>query len=372
MRLNSIKVEGFRNLARTELTFSPGLNLITGQNGQGKTNLLEAIVFLGATKSFRTPRSRDAIAWGGVTFSVSGEIADRAGTMSLRLGVSAKGKEASVYGKRVESAQDYLGKLITVTFSPQDLELVRGGPVERRALLDRHSVDLCPHLMVSLVNYSRALRAKTALIKQGENRYRVIEPWNQILAREMLVITAARDRFVREVAPRAARCYEQFSSTSGERCSCSYRSSVLGYSSEEELLQALEREFPRELSSGSLRLGTHRDDLLIALNGKSARHFASQGQARSIVLALKLAILEMLEAARQESPVVLLDDVDAELDSHRSDNFFRLMLDHGRQVFVTSTDAYYGVLKSDSSVTVYEVVAGVVRPVSVGRVIREP
>jgi DNA replication and repair protein RecF len=361
VQIEKIRVDGFRNLASTELTFSPGINLITGQNGQGKTNLLEAVVFLGSTKSFRTSRSREAISWGGGSFAVSGEISDKAGSLNLRLVVGAKGKEASVHGKRVESAQDYLGRLITVTFSPQDLELVRGGPAERRALIDRHCVDISPPLMASLINYSRALRAKAALIKQGEVRYRAIEPWNQILAREMLVITAARDRFVRELAPRAALCYEQFSSTKGERFGCSYRSSVVGYSSEEELLRALERDFSSEISSRSLRLGIHRDDLILSLNGKAARQYASQGQARSMVLALKLAILEMLEAARHESPVVLLDDVDAELDTYRADHFFRLMMDQGRQVLVTSTDAYHGVLKSDSAVTVFEVVSGIVR-----------
>ena len=362
MYIKQLHIERFRNFAGTGLQFSPGINLIVGQNGQGKTNLLEAAVFLGSTKSFRTPRSAEAIGWGYESCSISGEVNDRAGPFSLGLVISPKGKQGFVHDKRVESPQDYLGRLLTITFCPQDTELVRGGPAERRALLDRHLVDQNPSLMVSLVNYGRALRAKMSLIKRGETNYRVIEPWNQVLAREMFPIFKARARFTRELTPRAASLYERFTSSPGEFFSGEYRSPVEGYSSEGEVLEALARDFSREVSTGLLRLGIHRDDLVLTLSGRGAREFSSQGQARSIVLALKLAILELIEAHRGESPIILLDDVDAELDAHRSDYFFKLMIEQERQVIVTSTDAYHGVLKTESSVQVCEVRGGVIVP----------
>lgn len=357
-------MEGFRNVATTELTFSPGVNLVVGQNGQGKTNLLEAVAFLGSTKSFRTSRSVDAIAWGGQRFKVTGLIVDKAGPFWLGLSVGTRGKEPLVHGKPVSSLHEYLGKLITITFSPQDMELVRGGPAERRALLDRHLVDISPQLVVSLVTYARALKAKIALLKQGTTNYRSIEPWNRILAKEIRIISAARSKFVEELSPRAAACYERFTSSPGEELTSDYRSNVAEYSGDDEVLAALERDFEREVATKAVRIGIHRDDLGLALSGKPAREFASQGQARSIVLSLKLGILEMLEAHRHESPVVLLDDVDAELDAHRAHHFFQMMIEQGRQVLVTSTDAYHGVLRSDASVRVFEVAAGKVESAS--------
>ncbi len=362
MYIKQLHIERFRNLVGTGLQFSPGINLIVGQNGQGKTNLLEAAVFLGSTKSFRTSRSGEAIAWGYDACSISGEVNDRAGLFTLGLVISPKGKQGFVHDKRVESPQDYLGRLLTITFCPQDTELVRGGPAGRRALLDRHLVDQNPSLMVSLVNYARALRAKMSLIKRGETNYRVIEPWNQVLAREMFPIFKARELFTKELAPKAASLYERFTSSPGEVFSSEYRSTVQSYSSEGEVLEALARDFPREVSTGVLRLGIHRDDLIFTLSGRGGREFSSQGQARSIVLAVKLAILELVEAHRGESPVVLLDDVDAELDTYRSDHFFKLMIEQGRQVIVTSTDAYHGVLKTESSVQVCEVRGGIIFP----------
>lgn len=361
MFIEQLRVEGFRNLAKTELTFFPGVNLIVGQNGQGKTNLLEAVSFLGSTKSFRTSRSIDAIARGGQTFAISGLVVDRAGPFWLGSSVGSKGKEALVHGKPVGSLHEYLGKLMTITFSPQDMDLVRGGPAERRSLVDRHLVDISPQLVVSLVTYARALRAKMALLKRGSPSYRSIEPWNRILAKEMRIISAARSQFVQELSPRAAACYERFTSSPGEQLTSEYRSNVLAYASEDEVVRALEQDFERETATKAVRIGIHRDDLSLALSGKPAREFASQGQARSIVLSLKLAILELLEAHRHESPVVLLDDVDAELDAHRAHHFFQMMIEQGRQVLVTSTDAYHGVLRSDASVRVFEVVAGHVR-----------
>jgi DNA replication and repair protein RecF len=358
VQIKKLLVERFRNLTSSELSFNTGVNLIIGQNGQGKTNLLESISFLGSTKSFRTSISKEAIAWGEDSFSVSGVIIDKVSLFSLGLSVGLKGKDAFVQGKKVASPADYLGKLITISFSPQDMALVRGAPGERRALLDRHLVDLVPSLMVSLVTYSRALKTKMSLIKGGNCSYRSIEPWNQILAREMVAIKSARARFVEDLAPRATACYERFSSSLNESFTCEYRSAVSDFESQSDILKALEREFPRELSTGSVQFGIHRDDLVLKLRNKSSRQFASQGQARSIVLSIKLAILELLEDYHKDSPVVLLDDVDAELDTHRADSFFNMMIEQGRQVFVTSTDAYHGILKSSPSVCSFKVLSG--------------
>ncbi len=359
LRLNQITTRDFRNLRGGTIALSGQVTVFIGQNGQGKTNLLEAIHILSTTKSFRTARFRECIRWGSQEGAlIEGSITDQLGNVDLSIVLSKGGKEVSIHGKRIRLLTEYLGKFPTVGFSPTDTILVRGGPAERRAFLDRHTVDIAPNVLPSLLAYTRALRAKNEILKQERVTSDQLDPWNRILARELAVLVKERQRFVQLLLPHAQECYRLFSSSPREELELFSDSSLPPEAEEQQILEILQRSIAREIAARSSLIGIHRDDLAITLCGQSARAYASQGQARSIVLALKMGVVHLIESQLRDSPVILLDDVDSELDRERSEKFFALTLGQSRQVIITTTDNYQGILNHAEQALVHRIVEG--------------
>jgi DNA replication and repair protein RecF len=337
--VQSLKLYNFRNLDNTEITFSSGINLILGPNGQGKTNLIEAVSALSSARSFRTSDIRELVRWGEQEGSVFGQIRIKEGDFKLGIIFRDGKREAYINDQRSKGLVEMIGRFTCITFSPADLELVKGSPTERRKLVDRLGADLDPSIASSLINYQRALNNKNALLKSYERDKTGLSAWNDVLAGPGATIVNNRRKLAAQLSMVASKYYESFAPTD-ELLTIE---SIDPWPTTTDLTAGVFREqlelvAARELAAGTTVLGPHRDDFLVSLSGRDARSFASQGQARSIVLALKLATLEILESALGESPVVILDDVDSELDLSRRAAFFSMIFSTQRQIFITATE----------------------------------
>lgn len=345
MYVKDLRVYKFRNLSDATIEFSPGVNLIVGRNGQGKTNILEAISVLSSAKSFRTSKLSELINWGNTEASVFGNIVSSEGTKtSLGLVIEKKSKQAYLNDAVVRSAEDFIGALASVTFTPDDLELVKGGPAERRKFMDRAVAFLNRKIIKTLAAYNTSLRSKNALLRASFGKpkgviFDELESWNRLIAKYGVEIEVARRALISNLATRAAKIYSAYAPET-ETLELSLKSArTKPEPSEYLLLEELSEAREREVAQGQSLVGPHRDDMIISLSGIDSRAYASQGQTRSIVLALKLALIEEIEAIRGEAPVILLDDVDSELDQGRRESFFRAIVAHGRQVIISGTNA---------------------------------
>lgn len=341
MHLSSLKLYQFRNLENQSVRFNRALNLIAGRNGQGKTNLVEAIHLLSHGQSFRTSDPSDLVAWNNSEASIFSEIISEAGSLqhSYELGLAIRqGKrEAFLNGNRLGSMAQFLGRCVCVTFTPTDLSLVKGGPQFRRRFIDRHIIDCRPLLAAHFLNYHRALRHKAKLLKDPQVDARELDVWDELMANETLQIVSARREFISRLTVRAAMTLASFGPTDGplalELKSCLDETPT----TVAPILEKLRDIRGREIKQRACLFGPHREDVLISLGGNEARPFASQGQARSVVLALKLALVGLIEEERAEAPILVLDDFDSELDAARKQRLFEEIFLGDKQVFVTGT-----------------------------------
>jgi len=361
--ISTLKLHNFRNLKNQEVSFEPGINLIVGKNGQGKTNLIEAVDFLSNSKSFRTNTVRELINWQEESLSVFATIHQSIGTVELGLSLERGRKKAYLNGEAVNRFQDYLGQLVCVSFSPSDIGLIKDGPQGRRKFIDRHIVDLKPSFIVELLNYNQALKSKNNLLKNGISRPAELDPWDTILSEAGARIRIERRKFLSNLEVIAHKFYQNLSQTDGPLKLASgveykSREPEIFDNEKHELFEQLQLTRPQQARQRQTLVGPHRDNIFIYLGEHDSRVFASQGQSRSLVLCLKLAVIELLEEKTTDSPVILLDDVDSELDSGRREAFFSSALqEKNRQIFITTTDArddYYESLKEHRTLRLEE------------------
>lgn len=355
MHLQRLYVSGFRNLKEQEFYPSPGLNLIIGSNGQGKTNILEAIYLLSLTKSFRTSNRTDFVEWGEKRASIFGEVSIRGSLTTLGILFEKEKKSLEVNGEAVTNLSRYIGNLITVTFSPVDLAIIRGAATTRRRFLDKHLIDRDPKQLAAIMNYQRALSHKQKILKGSDAGEIDLSPWNRILAASGAAIVKERREFCECLLSKATPIHAKLA-PEDPPLGLSLESSIKDIETREnadQFFEYLERSKNREVAARSALFGPHRDDLRIRLGEHEAKPFASQGQARTVVISLKLAILSLIEETRGgDSPVVLLDDVESELDMERRQKLLMLVSDQRRQVILTGTER--ASLKEATQFTVYD------------------
>ena len=362
MFVRAVSLFGYRNLTDGNYTFSPGVNLIQGPNGQGKTNLIEAIHVVATGRSFRTSKSDDLCKWGTKDCSVFADVETANGGYRLGVVIEDGERTASINDNNVQTLGAFIGKLPLVSFTPFDIDLIKGGPSERRRFIDRHSSELVPGLFDHHVHYQKALKHKNALLRGGHASSREIDPWNEILAVEGRIILEERMRFIFALQERAREIHSLYAARDGT-LSFVVKSSFLHDNqimSLEQIRSKLSEFVDREIAVGGALTGVHRDDVIVTVGERDARAFASQGQTRSVVLALKLAAISLIEARHGESPIVLLDDVDSELDRSRSEAFFKLLFEANRQIFVTATEYRSTELNRSVPPTLFNVSGGVI------------
>lgn len=335
MFLERLALRNFRNYAELAVAFAPGLNVITGDNAQGKTNLLEAIYWLLRAVPLRPVADRDLILWGETAARAEGFIRTACGARGIVVAIGPDGKRITAGGvpARRRELVEFAG---VVTFTPDDLWLVKGSARERRRYLDREVAAFVPAYGDDLARYRRALAQRNAALRAADRS--AAEVWTEKLVAYGARVLSARLKFLACLVPVAR---ELFARWDGAELNVRYRSiTPLGGSDPASLAEALRaalaKNAAREMELGQTLAGPHRDDLMLEVGGRPAGTAASQGQQRSLVLALKLAQVRLWQKQTGESPVMLLDDVFSELDGTRR---ARLLapLDAGLQMFVTAT-----------------------------------
>ncbi len=364
MLFRRLRAEGFRNLEALDIEFHPEINWIHGNNGQGKTNLLEALLYTVTGRSHRRVRDEEALGFEAAHFFISAELMDDRGD-PLTLSAAWSREE----GKRLKrDAQDLLklSELMSlvgaVIFGPSDVELVGGVPELRRRFLDYTLSKIDPSYLRDLLYYKRVLRQRNRLLREGGSA-REREAWTGKLVEFGAKIYLERLKHLKVLARHSDRFYREMSGESGPFY-LTYKSSISGNdtdSTEASFRASLqELELAESLKRNTLA-GPHRDDMLIDINGRNARKYASQGQKRSAAIALKLAQAELLDQLRHDRPVVVLDDVFSELDPGRRERLCALV---GRQyqTFLATPRPEESLVRLFSAARVFNVEAGRVTP----------
>ena len=347
-----LRLHGFRNYTEATVRFGPGLNVIHGQNAQGKTNLLEAIATLALTRSPRTTSSADLLRWSEDGALAEADIArPPAGvTLSVRfqrdIATGRVGRVTAVDGKP-RPARAMLGVCPVVLFWPEDLALVRGGPEGRRRFLDVILAQTDQQAVAHMSRYRRVLEQRNSLLHQlrlGTGARAELQSFTTELAHHGAWLSVARSRLVDALAPLAERSLRDLSGQREQialRYAPAHVDAVAGTveAAEQALLDTLRRRMAEEIARGVTLAGPHRDDIAFDLDGRAARGTASQGQQRSIVLACKLAEVHYLQNTAGVAPVILLDDVLSELDPDRRGRLLALLAKGAQhQVLVTTTE----------------------------------
>ena len=331
MHILTFQLQSFRNIARAELEPCPGVNVIFGENGHGKTSLLEGIWLFTGCRSFRCADAAEMVKQGEAQANlrasfISNEREQQAGLEIL------KRRTLNLNGFAQETPRRMLGVFPAVAFTPDTLSLVKGGPGERRRFLDVALSMLTPAYAVRLSKYLKALAQRGALLRQPSPPEDLLDTWDISLAGEAAGILSSRLRYLEELIPRAQGFY---AGISGARETLGIAPHVTGVEepTPEAYLAALARTRQNDLRRQMTTVGPHRDDLLLSLDGHPLRDFGSQGQQRSAALALKLAEAAALGDIAREAPVALLDDVLSELDARRQADLLKYL--EGWQVFLT-------------------------------------
>lgn len=345
MRLARLGLKDFRNYADLALIPQAGLNVLVGENAQGKSNVLEAIYMLATTKSLRAGRDAEVIRHGTRQAAISADLDNRSGELSLDLEmVSGERKVSRVNGARSVRFYDIVGHLNAVFFGALDLAIVTGDPSARRRFMNLDIAQMSPRYCVDLSNYKQVLDQRNKLLKELRERpgqESGIEAWTDQLVAHGVRLLAARRQFVEAISPSAAAIHAEL--TDGrEELAVRYEPGVLlrDARDEEGISRAFHEKLARvaadEIRRGTTLAGPQRDDVALMVNGTEARAFGSQGQQRTVVLSLKLAEFDLIERSTGEAPIMLLDDVMSDLDDDRRRNLLSRLSDT-RQSFITCT-----------------------------------
>ena len=345
MRLLSLSLRDFRNVREARLEPSPRSTVLVGPNGQGKTNLLEALFLLCTLKPLRAARLAELVRFGAERARVQGEFEGPGGARSVAVEIGPEGRTAFLDGKTLASSDRldaFFEGRAAVCFSPDDLLLVKGGPDQRRRFLDRAAFNRWPAVLSEARDYLRALRERNAALRHSSPE--VEESFRAPLVRAGARLVARRLALVAELSPRVAEAFAEISGPDAVEARLAYRPAagipIAGTEDEiaARLAEVLALRIDRDRDRGYTSAGPHMDDLTLALGGKGARPYGSQGQQRAIVLALKIAEIENLRDKLGRPPLLLLDDVSSELDPEKNGHLLRHLAALPGQAFLTTTD----------------------------------
>ncbi len=334
MHVTAFSAAGFRNLSVEYCAPDQKVNIFWGDNAQGKTNLLEALWLFTGSRSFRGAKDRELRALGGGMTALSCHFFSEGRPQTADITIE-RGRKMTVNGVPLTSPAEMAGRFLGVVFSPTHMQLIKGGPEERRRVLDTAYCPLRPAYTDTLLGYQRALRHRNTLLKDGVTDPDLFDPWDFELASFGARIVAARRAYVKKLSGAAQEIYHGLSGGK-EPFAIAYLTDLPPEETAKALYERLKQQFPTDVAMGFTTVGPHREDLDVAIDGLSARQFGSQGQQRSAVLALKLAEAKLLQEVTHEAPVVLLDDVMSELDPSRQAYILNALSDW--QVFVTCCD----------------------------------
>ncbi len=365
VNLTRLRLFNYRNIEQVEIHPSGGTNLFSGRNGQGKTNLLESIYLLAYGKSFRTSTPKDCIQHGRPECCVEGTIEHGDLTRDVKISITREGKKFFLLGKPARF-DEFVGNLHLLAFTHEHLRIVRGGPAERRAFLDRAMVTLYPGHLVHLAAYERSLKHRNRVLAsaretRGPLNSNLLDSWDEALARPGARILLNRRSHVEQMKEQLPRGL-----FGAEVLKMHYLSTIRTEDSEVPRIEDQFRECLRDSRENDLRtgftsVGPHRDDLKLYINGKSLVEFGSAGQQRSGLLSLYFSQMEIHHKTHGYYPVFLVDDAEAELDEHRLRTFLSYLSER-TQLFLTSAKDFLLTSLPDSTRS-YEVNDGKIDPI---------
>ncbi|MDE6953995.1 MAG: DNA replication/repair protein RecF [Erysipelotrichales bacterium] len=338
MKINHLELKNFRNYEYCFVEFDPFINIFIGKNAQGKTNLLEAIYILSLSKSFKTNIIEEFILFENEFSKLKGNITTNNKDMNLEIVLSTLGKKAIINHKEIKKSSDYVGYLNVVLFIPEDLMLIKGSPRLRRKLIDMEISKISPIYMYNLNKYNHLLKERNKYLKMLHDKHQKADDYLEVLTEQMTSLQVdlikKRIEFVELLNSITTSMYD-YISLHKEKLSIEYKSMYKSIDYE-TIYSKYQKNYQRDITYCQTMDGLHKDDMVMFLDGKNANVFASQGQQRSIVLAIKIALLELIKKEIGEYPILLLDDVLSELDSTRQTKLLNLI--QGKvQTFLTST-----------------------------------
>ena len=343
MRLTDLQLRDFRNYEQLSLEFEPGVNLIVGNNAQGKTNLLEAISYIGSGKSFRAQKTSEMVRFGADFADMEAKVFAQGRDQELRYVLfPSRPRQIWRNGAKKKSSGDLAGVLPTVLFCPEELMVLKNGAASRRRLGDHALCDLRPNYDAALTEYNRILEQKSRILKDHfdyPHLLDILPDYNTRLCQVGALLISYRARFYESLGKAAAKYHEQFSGGAEEfRLDYKTVSTVTDPFAPvakltEEIMDHQERHYRAEVESGQCLTGPHKDDFTVTLSGIDLKAYGSQGQTRTAAISLKLAQRELMAREWGEEPVLLLDDVLSELDQGRQDFILNQIV--SGQVFIT-------------------------------------
>ncbi len=375
MQLTRLRLRGFRNLLPLDLELGPGITVFHGDNGQGKTNLLEAVYFLATLKSFRGARNAQMVQTGAEASQLDGRLVARGLPRDCSVVLKPKSRSVRLDDKSPRSLRGYFDVIKAVAFVPSDLRLIDGAPDGRRAWLDRAAFTADPaHLDVAR-RYQAVLKQKNALLRSVHRSRRAPEPaelapWNAELVRCGVELLGRRMDFLEAFMPVFRGLHEGLTGAAKGKVELRYRGCVGKEARRdraamtEELTRRVEAAGDEEARRGFSTVGPHRDDWELHVGGEALRSFGSQGQVRTAALALRVAEVVLAEQRSGATPLFLLDDVSSELDPHRNRRLMERLEELDAQVLVTTTTLEN--LRVRDGWTTHRVAEGVVEPARSG------
>ncbi|MDX8363536.1 DNA replication/repair protein RecF [Cytobacillus sp. IB215665] len=366
MYIEELALKNYRNYKSVQVTFENKVNVILGENAQGKTNVMEAIFVLAMVKSHRTSNDKDLIRWDEEYAKIEGRIHKNNGILPLQLVISKKGKKAKYNHIEQQKLSQYVGNMNIVMFAPEDLHLVKGSPQVRRRFINMEIGQVSPLYLHDLNQYQKILQQRNHYLKKLQINRSKSDPMLDVLT-EQLVEAAAKILIKRyeflELLQKWAEPIHRGISRGLESLQIDYKPSVDVSEdvSLSKMVKSLTEKFvkikEKEIERGMTLAGPHRDDLTFYVNGKDVQTFGSQGQQRTTALSLKLAEIELIYAETGEYPILLLDDVLSELDDYRQSHLLNTI--KGKvQTFVTTTSVDGLDHSTLDEASTYQVVSG--------------
>ena len=335
MYIKTLNLLNFRNYKSQKIEFSPKMNIIYGENGQGKTNIAEALYYFKTGKSFRNIKDKETIKF-GENFSKIEAIFKKNEGESFSSIFIKDNKSINLNGLLIDRLSELVGEYNMVIFTPDFLNIIKSGPSERRQFLDQFISQIKPSYFKNLINYYRVLRQRNNILKsKNKNLLSTMDVWNEKLVKLGIQINKDRALAIEKINNTINSIDEEKIFT--EKIKLSYDASVKGdFKDYENYMNNLKISMERDLEKGMTHIGPHRDDFLIFMNDINIKKFGSQGQMRTCVLKLKLSECMIIEEKTKDTPILILDDVLSELDEERRRFFLENIKE--RQVIITCTD----------------------------------
>jgi DNA replication and repair protein RecF len=350
VRIAVLRAEAIRNLAPFQLVPRERFNVFVGDNGQGKTNLLETIYVVASLRSFRTARLADLIAFGATEAKIGARVERDDLTRIYEIELTPGARRVRLDGKAVKPLSRYFGGFNVVVFTPEDLNLARGSPSDRRRFLDRSAFNLRPDYLTLAQDYEKVLKQRNAVLRQagqgilaGRKLDELLSVYDEQLAPLAVGVATARRELLAALHGELEHAFAAITHTQLQ-VAARYVARARGTTTEEIIAELLAGR-ARDLATQSTHVGPPRDDLALELDGHDAGLFASQGQLRAIMLAWKTAELTMLGRAHGDLPILLLDDVSSELDPQRNEYLFAHLATLAGQCFITTTHGDHVLLR---------------------------